>query len=434
MSAPQERTLRSGVNRPSERGESSSSNTQRGLSVSDQLARDVASAIAAEAAANALRNAGEDQEGPQANAGEEQGDPTREAGTDTESGEGEQGGDIDSDEEFEELKRQAARKQRAEEKQALRRYLKGDDPNLLITIQGKQYGNPESLNKRKRKQKATSNDDASDSEDNANLLRIRPNPPPLYGASSEQEWRTFVNALEAYWEGWPKRIRTVHKIATSSSYFKGLAATDWADTKKQGRVPATWNAYIEYLHNLVADPANRKVTAYEKLKEIKQGDGQSVRDLRSAIELLEQDIEARSQEEEAYALFTALRSSLKREVLRELRGVIALREEVASVAKRYEEQAMAQKRVTAAPAKSAEPVGKGSNHESQAQGKGKSKGKGGKQGKRKGNASSTKNEEKDLSNIECYNCHKKGHYATTCAEPDSREKSKDKQSKKAKKD
>jgi hypothetical protein len=428
MSAPQERNLRSGVNRPSERGESSSSNTQRGLAVSAQLAQDIATA-------NALRGAGEGPEGPRANAGEEQEDPIGEAGTDSESEGGEQG-DIDSDEEFEDLKRQASRKQRDEEKQALRRYLSGDDPGLSITIQGRQYGNPENLNKRKRKRRVPSNGEESDSEDNANLLRIRPNPPPLYRASSEQEWRTFVNALEAYWAGWPFRIHIAHKIATSSSYFEGLAATDWADTKNKGREPTTWNAYIEYLHNLVADPANRKVTAYEKLKEIKQSDGQTVRALRSAIELLEQDIEARSPEEEAYALFTALRPSLKREVLRELRGVIALREEVASVAKRYEEQAIAQKRVTAAPAKSTEPVGKGSNHESQAQGsgkgKGKSKGKRGKQGKRGENASS--NENKDLSNIECYNCHKKGHYANTCPEPDSREKSKDKQSKKSKKE
>jgi hypothetical protein len=35
----------------------------------------------------------------------------------------------------------------------------------------------------------------------------------------------------------------------------------------------------------MADPANRKVTAYKKLKEIKQGDEQTVRDLRSVIEL-----------------------------------------------------------------------------------------------------------------------------------------------------
>jgi hypothetical protein len=52
--------------------------------------------------------------------------------------------------------------------------------------------------------------------------------------------------------------------------------------------------------------------------------------------LFKQDIKPRSQEKKAYALFIALRLSLKKEVLRELRGIIALREEIASVAKRYE--------------------------------------------------------------------------------------------------
>ena len=91
------------------------------------------------------------------------------------------------------------------------------------------------------------------------------------------------------------------------------------------------------MHNLVADPANRKVIVYTKLKEIKQADKQSVRDLRSAIELLKKDIKTRFLEEKAYALFTTLRPSLQKEVLRELRDIIILREKVASVAKRYEE-------------------------------------------------------------------------------------------------
>ena len=30
------------------------------------------------------------------------------------------------------------------------------------------------------------------------------------------------------------------------------------------------------------------------------------------------------------------------------------------------------------------------------------------------NATATKKEEKDLSQVECYNCHRKGHYATKC--------------------
>jgi hypothetical protein len=43
----------------------------------------------------------------------------------------------------------------------------------------------------------------------------------------------------------------------------------------------------------MANPANRKIIAYEKLKKIKQGDKQTVKDLYSAIELLKQDIKPR---------------------------------------------------------------------------------------------------------------------------------------------
>jgi hypothetical protein len=76
-----------------------------------------------------------------------------------------------------------------------------------------------------------------------------------------------------------------------------------------------------------------------------------------------------------------------------------LREKVASVAKRYEEQVTANRKAGAgATAKGPEPEGKGSNHESYAhgsgKGKGKSKAKGGKQEKRRGNAFSTKKENK----------------------------------------
>jgi hypothetical protein len=46
--------------------------------------------------------------------------------------------------------------------------------------------------------------------------------------------------------------------------------------------------------------------------------------------------------------------------------MIAFREEVINIVKRYEEQATVQKKVAIAPAKSTELVGKGSNHESQA--------------------------------------------------------------------
>jgi hypothetical protein len=63
--------------------------------------------------------------------------------------------------------------------------------------------------------------------------------------------------------------------------------------------------------------------------------------------------------------FIIFRLNFKREVLRELRGIIAFREEIISVIKRYEKQATAKKVVTAS-VKSTKLVSKGFNYESQA--------------------------------------------------------------------
>jgi hypothetical protein len=80
------------------------------------------------------------------------------------------------------------------------------------------------------------------------------------------------------------------------------------------------------------DPANRKNNAYARLKHIEQKGGQSIKDLRYAIELLEKDIPKRSEEEEAYSFFTAFRPGFVKEVLRKLRGMIKIRQKIVIIA------------------------------------------------------------------------------------------------------
>jgi len=79
--------------------------------------------------------------------------------------------------------------------------------------------------------------------------------------------------------------------------------------------------------------------------------------------LLKQDIKSRSLKKKTYVLFIALRPNFKKKILRELRGIIAFREKIVSVTKRYEKQATA-KKVAAAPAKSTKLASKGFNYES----------------------------------------------------------------------
>ena len=49
--------------------------------------------------------------------------------------------DSEDDFEYEELKRQVRRKYRAAEKQIMRRYFEGEDPDYVAIIDGKIYGN-----------------------------------------------------------------------------------------------------------------------------------------------------------------------------------------------------------------------------------------------------------------------------------------------------
>jgi hypothetical protein len=126
-------------------------------------------------------------------------------------------------------------------------------------------------------------------------------------------------------------VSVKHKIKNSLNYFKDQTATDWAEIKRQKRIPKTWNEYVEYLHNLVADSANRKNNAYARLKHIEQKKRQSVKDLRYAIELLEKDIPKRSEKKKTYSFFTAFRPGLAKEILRELRGMIETRQEIAII-------------------------------------------------------------------------------------------------------
>ena len=80
----------------------------------------------------------------------------------------------------------------------MRRYLEEENPDYIAIINNKIYRNPGGNLGGKTRKRGRRNSGSSDS--GADTIRIRPNPPPLYGAGSEQKWRTFVNTLDNYWD------------------------------------------------------------------------------------------------------------------------------------------------------------------------------------------------------------------------------------------
>ncbi len=69
---------------------------------------------------------------------------------------------------YEELKREVRRKYRAVEKQIIRRYFEGEDPDFVAIIDGKIYRNPGGNLGDKTKKKGRRNSESSDS--GANIM------------------------------------------------------------------------------------------------------------------------------------------------------------------------------------------------------------------------------------------------------------------------
>ncbi len=89
--------------------------------------------------------------------------------------------DSEDDFEYEELKRQVRRKYRVIEKQVIRRYLEGEDPDYIIIINSKIYGNSGGKIRKRRCRSFGFSDSGAD------VMRIRFNLLSLYSAGSEQE-------------------------------------------------------------------------------------------------------------------------------------------------------------------------------------------------------------------------------------------------------
>ena len=89
--------------------------------------------------------------------------------------------------------------------------------------------------------------------------------------------------------------------------------------------------------SLVADPANRMADASLRLKNLVQSENQSVRDIATIVEELEEDLLTLSPGEEcAWRILNALRPEIRREVLRENRTITS-REQVIVATQRQEE-------------------------------------------------------------------------------------------------
>lgn len=125
-------------------------------------------------------------------------------------------------------------------------------------------------------------------------IRSAPKPPApvFYEGKTLEALRNFERECDIAFRSAPYAHPTdVSKVIYGVSYCRGDARTRWdAHERVIGKDKSTWSEFIEWLRDGVEDPVNRGSTAYRKLHEAMQREGQSVQSFVTYIESLEKDV------------------------------------------------------------------------------------------------------------------------------------------------
>ena len=185
-----------------------------------------------------------------------------------------------------------------------------------------------------------------------------------------------------------------------------------------------------FLLDKIEDPINRQLDVNQEFTDAKQRHSQTVNNFDNYLTSLEAQLPPFDETQRAFALVTRLRLKLQKDIVH-VGYVSTTRSEVVSLAARLEGPSFKKQRGDASNSNSGNPNAgnpnsggdnasdKGLNRPSKAERtaqsrKDKEENAARKsQGKGKG-----KSDDKDWKkNIECFNCHKKGHYANECRAP-----------------
>jgi hypothetical protein len=126
----------------------------------------------------------------------------------------------------------------------------------------------------------------SASESQSSSERARALPPPIYTAASLGELRKHIQGAVVYFDAIGEHEER-RRVAVAASYCRDEALSQWT---RLGERPITWVDYESVLRNMIQDPANRMGSALLALKRTQQREAQSVRELASYLEELEEDI------------------------------------------------------------------------------------------------------------------------------------------------
>ena len=256
---------------------------------------------------------------------------------------------------------------------------------------------------------------------------IKPEKLPEYHGKLRQEHREWVRDADVAFALTPWNFDDdTDKILWAMQSLKGDPKEQWHN--ERARVPAianSWEYFTTFLLDKVEDPVNRQLDVNQEFTDAKQRPSQSVAAFDAYLTSLEAQLPPFTESQRTSALMTRLRPELQEAIIRigtlpvDRNALLSLAAQLETTTKRLHAQLQGQRLGSALNTNTGgNKGGSKSNKPSQEERTAQSKKDKKENWKSTDSKSKPKSKDKEwLKNIECFNCHKKGHYATDCKAP-----------------
>lgn len=273
--------------------------------------------------------------------------------------------------------------------------------------------------------------------------RLKAKEPDKYFGKSLKELEIFLRDCRNYIRLEEKSfIDEAEKVHWAVTFVKGDPADSWCryekDTYEENHGNFTWKEFENFLKDYHSDPVNRHITALQKYENARQKENQTAQHFSLYLEELEASLPPYDEQQRAGHLFTKLKPSLKKDILAKgdipstRRGVLALAQRFEGIAK-IEMKQQSDSHKLHYRSDSYRPNRRGdsdSKHKSSGYDHSKNSRsdqdhpKHGNSDRPRYVSGANRRPIGDKSQVECYTCHKKGHYANECRSRNPAEKEK----------